>query len=132
MSLVRTATGTRQDVVTNRQGEFSFPQVDPGPYTLEASLPGFVGYQTSVALQLATQFTQDITLQLAAGRAPPIGGGLIQANTRPDSAGQPVGNDFRSIRRQSSGSYREVVPCGWRCTASGVEHGDRRLSVLPD
>ena len=39
--LVNTSRGTEQTVVSDEKGEFLFPLVQPGTYTLKLSLPGF-------------------------------------------------------------------------------------------
>ena len=83
VSLIHTATGTRQTISLQiaRVNSCS-PQVDAGAYTLEASMPGFVGYQANFTLQPATQFRQDITLQLAAGPGPPVVCGQCPGGTQ--------------------------------------------------
>src|SRR6476619_6856176 len=52
VSVVQTATGAKRTAVTNENGAYALPNLPIGPYTLEASLPGFRTYvQTGVVLQ---------------------------------------------------------------------------------
>ena len=41
VSVTNTATGAARDTITNGEGLYSIPALNPGSYTVTASLPGF-------------------------------------------------------------------------------------------
>jgi hypothetical protein len=55
VTATETDTGIKRTVVTNGQGEYILPNLQIGPYRLEASKPGFRTYvQTGIQLQVNT------------------------------------------------------------------------------
>src|SRR5690348_4743738 len=54
VTLVNEATNISREVVTNEIGEYSFPAVAPGTYTLKTSLTGYKTYE-SKGLIVGTQ-----------------------------------------------------------------------------
>jgi trimeric autotransporter adhesin len=67
VTLANEATGVSRDTVTNDSGEFSFPAVDPGNYTVRAGVAGFKSFERR-GIRIATQsfVTLDITLEVGA------------------------------------------------------------------
>jgi hypothetical protein len=67
VTLVNEATNVGRDTVTNDAGEFSFPAVDPGNYTVRAGVQGFKRFERR-GIRIATQtfVTLDITLEVGA------------------------------------------------------------------
>jgi hypothetical protein len=65
VTLVNEATNVTRDTVTNESGEYSFPVVDPGSYTVKAVVQGFKGFERR-GIRIATQtfVTLDITLEV--------------------------------------------------------------------
>ena len=65
VTLINESTSAARTVITNEVGEYVFPSVLPGTYTLRASLPGF-RTEERTGLQLATQqqVVQDFTLEV--------------------------------------------------------------------
>src|SRR5438093_2536974 len=65
VSLTNEATNISRDVTTNDVGQYSFPAVPPGTYTLKTQLTGYKTYE-SKGLTVGTQqfITLDITLEL--------------------------------------------------------------------
>jgi hypothetical protein len=63
--LVNEATNVTRDTVTNESGGYSFPAVDPGTYTVKASVQGFKTFERR-GIRIATQtfVTLDITLEV--------------------------------------------------------------------
>ena len=67
VQLVNEATGQERDAVSNQQGEFSFAAVQPGNYTVRATLTGFKAYENRGVRIAAQQFvTLDIGLEVGA------------------------------------------------------------------
>jgi hypothetical protein len=67
VTLVNEATNVSRDTVTNESGGYSFPAVDPGTYTVKASVQGFKTFERR-GIRIATQtfVTLDITLEVGA------------------------------------------------------------------
>jgi hypothetical protein len=65
VTLVNEATNVSRDTVTNDSGEYSFPAVDPGNYTVRAAVQGFKTFDRR-GIRIATQtfVTLDITLEV--------------------------------------------------------------------
>src|SRR5215813_1944241 len=55
ITATQTATGAKRNAVTDETGSYVLQNLAIGPYTLEASLPGFKGYvQNGIVLQVGT------------------------------------------------------------------------------
>jgi hypothetical protein len=67
VTLTNEATGLSRTTATNEAGAYSFPNVDPGTYTLAIALQGFKGYSQK-SIQVGTQqfITLDVTLEVGA------------------------------------------------------------------
>ncbi len=67
VTLTNEATAVTRDTVTNDSGEYSFPAVDPGSYTVKASVTGFKSFERR-GIRIATQMfvTLDVTLEVGA------------------------------------------------------------------
>src|SRR5687767_6732514 len=53
VTLTRTDTGVVRNAVTNETGSYTFPSLNPGPFRLEVSLPGFRTFvQSGIVLQV--------------------------------------------------------------------------------
>src|SRR5919108_210476 len=65
VTLVNEGTGVARDTVTNESGEYSFPAVDPGNYTVKATVQGFKSFERR-GIRIATQtfVTLDITMEV--------------------------------------------------------------------
>ena len=63
--LVNEANGVSRDTISNASGEYSFPAVDPGTYTVKATVQGFKTFERQ-GIRIATQsfLTLDITLEV--------------------------------------------------------------------
>ena len=59
-----TGTGVVSTAVTNESGAYRFPSVQPGPYQVSASLPGFQPQTFQVTLGTSQQIRQNFTLQV--------------------------------------------------------------------
>jgi len=65
VELINEGTSATRDAVSNESGEYSFGAVQPGTYTVKASLTGFRTFETK-GVRIATQqfVTLDITLEV--------------------------------------------------------------------
>src|SRR5688572_5658216 len=65
VTLTNEASGVARDTVTNESGEFSFPAVDPGDYTIKAGVAGFKTFERR-GVRISTQqfVTLDILLEV--------------------------------------------------------------------
>ncbi|MGQ0732392.1 MAG: carboxypeptidase regulatory-like domain-containing protein [Acidobacteriota bacterium] len=65
ITLANEATGISRDTVSNEAGEYSFPALDPGSYTIRATVQGFKTFERR-GLRIATQtfVTLDVTLEV--------------------------------------------------------------------
>jgi hypothetical protein len=61
-----TGTGVVSTAVTNEAGTYRFGSLQPGPYQVSATLPGFQGQQFLVTLGTSQQIRQNFTLQVGA------------------------------------------------------------------
>lgn len=65
VTLVNEATNVSRDTVTNESGEYSFPAVDPGNYTVKATVQGFKGFERhGIRISTQTFVTLDIVLEV--------------------------------------------------------------------
>ena len=65
VTLTNEGTGVSRDTVSNESGEYSFPALDAGTYTVKASVTGFKTFERR-GIRLATQtfLTLDVTLEV--------------------------------------------------------------------
>src|SRR5256714_14903595 len=67
VTLVNEATNISRDVVTNPVGQYNFPAVAPGTYTLKTQITGYKTYESKGLIVGTQQFiTLDVTLQIGA------------------------------------------------------------------
>src|SRR4051812_28497843 len=67
VELTNKATDAKRTALTDAQGRYSFPQVTPGSYRLEAKATGFkVAVVDNLALLVSTPATVNLTLQVGA------------------------------------------------------------------
>jgi hypothetical protein len=67
VKLTRTDTGAVRDTVTNETGAYAFPSLNPGPFRLEISLPGFRPFvQSGIVLQVGGNLVIDRVLEVGA------------------------------------------------------------------
>ena len=45
VTMVNEDNGTTRETVTNEVGEFSFPAIQPGPYSIKASVTGYMAFE---------------------------------------------------------------------------------------
>jgi trimeric autotransporter adhesin len=67
VTLTNEGTNASRSTTTNNAGEYSFPNLGPGTYTLQVSLPGYRGY-SQAGIRVGTQqfITLDIALEVGA------------------------------------------------------------------
>jgi len=66
VTLTNNATGVKISTVSDSAGDYSFPTVAPGLYTLEVTRPGFAGYKvTAFSVIVGQHETQNATLSIA-------------------------------------------------------------------
>src|SRR5678816_4867302 len=66
ITVTQTSTGVVSTVVTNESGTYRFPSLQPGPYKVSATLPGFQSQTFQLALGTSQQIRQNFTLQVGA------------------------------------------------------------------
>jgi hypothetical protein len=67
VSLTNEDNGVSRDTVSNENGEYSFPAVQPGAYTVKATVPGFKTFERQgIRIQTQTFVTLDIVLEVGA------------------------------------------------------------------
>src|SRR6478672_823133 len=65
VTLVNEATNISREVVTNDVGQYNFPAVAPGTYTLKTQLTGYKTYESKGLIVGTQQFiTLDVMLQV--------------------------------------------------------------------
>jgi hypothetical protein len=64
VNATQTATGVVSTAITNESGTYRFASLQPGPYQVNAVLPGFQSQTFQVALGTAQQIRQNFTLQV--------------------------------------------------------------------
>jgi hypothetical protein len=65
--VTNTATGVKTTAKSNSAGEYTIPFLDPGPYSVAVSSPGFKGYvHSGIRLQTEQTATENIVLALGA------------------------------------------------------------------
>lgn len=67
VTLVNEDSGVSRDTVSNENGEYSFPAVPPGAYTVKAAVQGFKTFERQgIRIQTQTFVTLDIVLEVGA------------------------------------------------------------------
>src|SRR5713226_4015535 len=67
VTLTNEATNIGRDVVTNEVGQYNFPAVPPGTYTLKAQVTGYKSFESKGLVVGTQQFiTLDVKLELGA------------------------------------------------------------------
>src|SRR5215470_10731198 len=65
VTATQTATGAKRSSVSNETGNYVLPSLPPGPYMLQAELPGFKSHiQTGIVLQVDERTDINIVLQV--------------------------------------------------------------------
>ena len=65
ITLTNTGTNTSRTTVSTSDGDYTFPDVPPGAYNVEATHPGFKAATAgNVQLQVQQSLTQNFTLQV--------------------------------------------------------------------
>src|ERR1700691_6770593 len=65
VTMIEEATSVASSTLTNDQGEYSFPVVNPGTYTLQVEAPGFKKLdQKGIVISTQTAVVQDAKLEL--------------------------------------------------------------------
>jgi hypothetical protein len=65
VTIRNTDTGKSQNELTNAQGSFTFAELQPGPYELSTSSPGFTSFhQNGIVLETGQTFRTEIKLQV--------------------------------------------------------------------
>jgi len=64
ITATQTQTGVVSTAVTNESGTYHFASLQPGPYQVKATLPGFQGQTFQITLGTSQQIRQNFTLQV--------------------------------------------------------------------
>jgi hypothetical protein len=65
VTLINDGTGVTRETVTNASGEYSFPALDPGTYTVKSAVQGFKSFERQgIRISTQTFVTLDITLEV--------------------------------------------------------------------
>jgi Carboxypeptidase regulatory-like domain len=64
LTLTNAATGVARSTFTTGAGDYTFPDVQPGNYTLQATAPDFKTDNASLEVQVQQSVRQDFTLQV--------------------------------------------------------------------
>jgi hypothetical protein len=69
VELVNPATNDTKTVTTNSSGQFAFPSVAPGAYTLKVSKSGFATTTVgNLKVDVDKSYTEDVTLEISSGK----------------------------------------------------------------
>jgi hypothetical protein len=67
LKLTETGTGSRYDAVSSGQGLYTFPELQPGVYTLAVTFPKFESYtQTGITVSVGSTSTVNAVLSVGA------------------------------------------------------------------
>lgn len=123
VTLLNSSTGGKRSVFTNGAGAYSFPDVAPGSYRLNAEARGFRSIETRpFDLQAYRTVRQDLTFELAASntevQVTDVASPMVQVDTPSVSAGLltrqiiELPTNYRSIAKSSgdSGLISEILP----------------------
>ncbi len=107
------ATGVVTNVTTNDAGEYTFPILKPGNYTITVGLKGFKHYeQTGLLLSAGDHPTVDIPLQVGAS------GDVVEVTAEPPLLGTQDANVGQVVTRQ----IVDTLPLSGRTPMSFVQY----------
>ena len=93
-SLVNAATNDTKTATTNASGQYVFPSVAPGTYTLKISKAGFATSTfTNITINVSRSYTYDVTLEVSSGRevVEVTSGAVAELQTTDSSIGNVIG-----------------------------------------
>ena len=97
VSVENTATGLKRQEVSDNQGRYSFPQLNPGTYKLSAQAAGFSDVTIQgIQLQVNSPANLNVTfdkLSSTKGEVVLVEGGAIQVNTTDATLGNAIGTE---------------------------------------
>jgi hypothetical protein len=109
---LNTATGVKTDATTNESGDYLFPYLNPGPYTITVQHPGFKTFQSAgIDLRMSDQITINAPMEI--GQANNIvevvaTAGLLDTST--SSMGQVLGTKtIQDLPLQNGNLYWAAV-----------------------
>ncbi len=104
VTVVNTATGSTRNLTTNQAGEYSVPELAPGPYKVTVDAPGFGELVTNMTLVVAQQARVDAELKL----------GATAETVQVDSTAVSLDTDTSSVSQLVSQRQVEQLPLNGR------------------
>ena len=105
VTILNTATGIDHVVTTNQAGEYTVPELQPGPYKVTIEAPGFGSTISNVGLVVAQQERVDAALKL---------GGATETVTVDASGGAQLDTDSAAISQLVSEKQVNQLPLNGR------------------
>jgi hypothetical protein len=111
VSLTNELTNVVEHSITNRDGQYSFPFVKPGKYTLVTEVPGFKQYkETDITIETAQLLKLDVKLQVGdAKESVIVDGSGIQINTTDGTVSTLVDQQFVENLPMNGRSFQSLL-----------------------
>ena len=106
-----TNTGATRDVVSNHQGLYSVPALQPGPYNITVEADGFKAvHQTGIALEADQQARMDFALTIGSRtESITVQGGAPLLNTSDATVSTLIGNQFVENMPMNGRSFSTLI-----------------------
>ena len=125
VNATQTETGVVRSTVSNETGSYVLPNLAPGPYKLEAALPGFRTFvQTGIVLQVGTSPVINPTLQVGqVTEQVEVQANAAQIETRSAGVGQVIENQ-RILELPLNGrQVTDLITLGGAALQTGTSPG---------
>ena len=111
LTITNSALGTQFTTVSDTQGQYTFPNVPVGRYTLAATLSGFKPYTRALAVDVNSQVQLNITLEMGEQAASvTVTGTATQVETASTQMGEVVSADKMTTLSLNGRSYTDLLP----------------------
>jgi len=138
LKLTETGTGSRYDAVSSGQGLYTFPELQPGVYTLAVTFPKFESYtQTGITVSVGSTSTVNAVLSVgAASQSIIVSGDATQLQSQSSDIGTTVPTELiEDLPLQFNGTVRNplqfvTLTPGYSCvdTSSPTSQGGFKLN----
>src|SRR5712692_5572710 len=114
VTAINQQTNLTRRVLTNEEGQFAFPNLPSGPYSIKVRLAGFSDYERSgIAVAVNSTMREDVTLHVAGVQSAvtvnAAGGEAPLQTDRSDIRREILTRDFEELPVSLAGNYQSLL-----------------------